>query len=213
MTEYRAKYVEDYLADMERTLKEGRPELAKKVPEIVEAVCKARDAGKRVYVMGNGGSAATASHFVNDLNKLTAHPRYKRIKMIALTDNVPTMLAWANDASYDVIFEEQLKSYMEPGDVVIGISGSGNSTNVVRALEYANAQGGHTVAIVGYGGGKMAKIAKTVAVVPSHNMQRCEDVHHMMMHLVCSILRDEQDGKKAYPVDLRKPTKRTTTAI
>ena len=204
MTNYREQYVADYFADQERAMKEGAAELQRRVPEIVDVLCRARDAGKRIYVMGNGGSASTASHFVNDLNKLTAHPGFKRMKMVALTDNVPTMLAWANDASYDVIFEEQLKTYLEPGDVALGFSGSGNSPNVVRALEYANQHGGHTVAIVGHGGGKMSKIARTVAVVPSYNMQRCEDLHHMVMHLICSIIRDEQDGGKAYPVDLRR---------
>jgi D-sedoheptulose 7-phosphate isomerase len=143
--------------------------------------------------MGNGGSGSTASHFVGDLSKGTIVEGFPRFKAVALTDNIPNMLAWGNDSSYDDIFIEQLKNLMNPGDVVIGISGSGNSENVIRAIEYANSKGGITIGLSGYSeSNKLMNTAKINIHVPSTYMQRVEDIHLFLEHLITSLIREEQ---------------------
>src|SRR5512136_546365 len=130
-----------YLDDVAKTLEKMEKDMPYKVEEIVGALLKARDSNKRVYVCGNGGSASTASHMASDLNKGANRKDAPRFKAVALTDNIPAMLAWANDTSYDDIFVEQLRNHVEKGDIVIGISGSGNSPNVLKAIDYANSVG------------------------------------------------------------------------
>lgn len=158
--------------------------------EIVGALTKARNSGRRIYTLGNGGSASTASHMASDLNKGASRKDAPRFKAVALTDNIPLLLAWGNDSSYEDIFVEQLKNHLEKGDVVIGISGSGNSTNVLRAIEYANKKGAVTIGLTGFDGGKLAKMAKISYVVPSQTMQQIEDVHLLIEHMLSMILRD-----------------------
>ena len=129
----------------------------------------------------------------SDLNKGANRKDAPRFKAVALTDNIPAMLAWANDASYDDIFVEQLRNHLEKGDMVIGISGSGNSPNVLKALHYANDQGAVTVGLTGFDGGKIAQLAKRVYVVPNHCMQQIEDVHLVIEHMISLILRDSPE--------------------
>lgn len=136
----------------------------------------------KVFVMGNGGSATTASHWTCDINK-SCRRAGQRFQMICLNDNVPSLLAYANDLSFQDVFVEQLKGLLEPGDLVVGISGSGNSMNVVRALEYARASGAKTAGIVGFSGGKVAAIVDVVVHVPVNDMQLVEDTHVVMMHM------------------------------
>jgi D-sedoheptulose 7-phosphate isomerase len=138
----------------------------------------------RIFVMGNGGSGATASHLACDINKGCCLDLEKKFKMICLNDNMPTMLALANDISYEAVFAEQLKNFFEPGDLVIGISGSGNSPNVLRAIEYARAHGGRTMGWCGFSGGKLAPMVDVAFVVPSHDMQQVEDVHIILAHML-----------------------------
>ena len=139
MSIFRAEFTADYITRIKRILDDMlNSGLAEKVNEVMETLMKARAENKTVFIMGNGGSASTASHFVGDLSKGTIVEGFPRFKAIALTDNIPNMLAWGNDSSYEDIFVEQLKNLMGPGDVVIGISGSGNSGNVIKAIEYAN---------------------------------------------------------------------------
>jgi len=144
-----------------------------------------------IFTLGNGGSAATASHFANDLNKAASCDGCRRFRAIALTDNVPLLTAWGNDLSYDDIFVEQLKNLYCDNAVVIGISGSGNSENVLRALQFAKSRGGTTVAFTGYQGGKIKQIASASIVVPSDSMQQIEDAHLVLEHLMCTVLRQE----------------------
>ena len=150
----------------------------------------ARNDGRRIYICGNGGSAATASHYVGDFNKGVSFGLDKRYRFESLGDNIPTMMAIANDICYEDIFVEPLKNKMDEGDIVIGISGSGNSENVVRAIEYANAHGGLTIGIVGYDGGKVKQLAQHSIHVKINNMQIVEDVHmmldHVMMYVLCN---------------------------
>jgi D-sedoheptulose 7-phosphate isomerase len=151
----------------------------------------AHSEGRQVFVLGNGGSAATASHVAEDLQKGVKECSGKRFKVISLTDSTPLICAWANDNGYDCIFAEQLDSFLEPGDVVIAISGSGNSPNVIKAVEKANQMGAITVGWSGFSGGKLAKVAQKSIVVASDNMQRIEDVHLILGHLVFTCMMSE----------------------
>lgn len=182
-----------YLAEMRQVLALVEDDLVDKVDRIASILITARSNNKTVFIMGNGGSATTASHFVADLSKLTIAGGVKRFRVIGLVDNIATILAWANDTSYERIFVEQLKNLMNSGDVVIGFSGSGNSMNVIKAIEYANEKGGVTVGLCGFYGGKLSKCAKECFVVPCVNMQRIEDVHLIIVHLLTSLIKAEQE--------------------
>ena len=187
-------YVQDYFARVKRSIDEMEsPEYTGKIDKIVELFLNARANRNQIFVMGNGGSGATASHLMCDLGKMTISPDSPRFRVIALTDNIPIILAWANDSSYDDIFVEQLKNLMNPGDVVLGISGSGNSPNVIKAIEYANENEGITIGWTGFDGGKLAAAAQVAIVAPSYNMQRIEDIHMILTHLVSSMIRDNMN--------------------
>lgn len=190
MKESTGGFISGYLTDIKKLLDLMEPDLAIQLDKIALTLAKARENRKTVFTMGNGGSAATASHFAEDLAKCTIKDGLPRFKVISLADSISGIMAWANDSSYEVIFVEQLKNLMEPGDVVIGISGSGNSMNVIRAVEYANTHGGHTVGISGYDGGKLLKNAQENINVPSFHMQRVEDIHLLVLHLLMCLIRD-----------------------
>jgi D-sedoheptulose 7-phosphate isomerase len=159
-----------------------------KFEELVQLMESSTQEGRQVFVMGNGGSGSTASHMVCDLNKGVSFGLEKRLRVICLNDNVATILAYANDVSYDEVFVEQLKNFVRPGDVVIGISGSGNSLNVLKAIRYANEAGAHTVGLTGFDGGKLAKEVKTSLWVNVHDMQKAEDVHLIIFHVLMQVL-------------------------
>lgn len=158
---------------------------------IAELLYEAYNRGSKVFIMGNGGSASTASHFACDINKGVSCNLQKRFKVISLTDNLPTILAYANDFSYDDVFIEQLKNFIETDDLVIGISGSGNSVNVLKAIEYANKVGNITIGITGYDGGELKKISKFNFNVGIADMQISEDMHLIFVHLLMKILFDK----------------------
>jgi D-sedoheptulose 7-phosphate isomerase len=165
---------------------------------LVRLLESATQDGQQVFVMGNGGSGATASHMVCDLNKGVSFGLEKRLRVICLNDNMPTILAYANDVSYEEVFVEQLKNFLRPGDVVIGISGSGNSLNVLKAIRYANQSGAHTVGLTGFDGGKLAKEVHTSLWVNVNDMQQAEDVHlilfHVLMQVLCKRLRGPMES-------------------
>jgi D-sedoheptulose 7-phosphate isomerase len=193
MNNFRTEFVSDYISRIKRILDDMQKyDLTEKANAIVDVLLTARKENKTVFIMGNGGSASTASHFVGDLSKGTIVDGYPRFKAIALTDNIPNMLAWGNDSCYEDIFVEQLKNFLNPGDVVIGISGSGNSKNVLRAIEYANAHNAITVGFSGFEGGKLKDLAQISLVVPSNYMQRIEDIHLLLEHMMTSLIREEQ---------------------
>jgi len=152
----------------------------------------ARRNQKHIFVLGNGGSAATATHFVGDLNKEASRSKSPRFRATCLSDNLPTLMAYANDMSYEDIFVEPLKNFMEPGDLVIGISGSGNSPNIIRSIEYANERGGVTIGLSGFSGGKLKVLAKYGVHVNLTDMQKVEDVHLVITHLTVQILRQRE---------------------
>lgn len=155
---------------------------------LMNLLVEARDRGNFVFVMGNGGSASTASHYVCDFNKGISYGKEKMFKFICLNDNLPTMMAYANDISYDEIFVGPLRNYLSEGDVVIGISGSGNSANVVKAIQYANEHEGISVGITGFDGGKVKQLSRYNVHVPIDDMQVAEDLHMVLDHCMMKIL-------------------------
>ncbi len=199
MKEFRKKFIQEYLEDIKRILGSLEEDLINRMDKLASILIKAREDRNTIFIMGNGGSASTASHFVGDLSKCTIVDGFPRFKAVALTDNIPNMLAWANDEGYEQIFVEQLKNLMEPGDVVIGISVSGNSMNVIKAIEYANRSGGLTIGLSGYDGGKLVKCAQENIHVPSSYMQKVEDIHLLIEHLLTSLIREEQKQNKGHP--------------
>ena len=144
--------------------------------------------GKKIITCGNGGSASTASHYITDWNKTVNLATGKKFRGISLCDNIGLMTAYGNDISYDEIFAGQLKAIMDEGDLLVAISGSGNSPNVVKAVEYANSIGGDTLAVVGYDGGKLKEVSQSAVWVESFDMQLCEDIHLMFGHMVMKTL-------------------------
>jgi len=156
---------------------------------IVDVLFEAYINGTDVYIFGNGGSAALASHFACDLAKnVTFANGPRRMRALSLTDNFSLMSAWSNDVGYEAVFVEQLRNFVRPSDLVIAISGSGNSPNVLRALELARDRGAKTVGITGRDGGKMDALCDPCLIVPSHNMQIIEDLHTITVHAVSTAL-------------------------
>ena len=170
----------DYLADL-KILLDNFPH--DRFAEMVQVILNAYHNQKHIFVMGNGGSATTASHWVCDINKGCSLNREKKFRMVCLNDSISTMLAYANDMAYEDVFLEQLKNYFEKGDVVIGISGSGNSENVLKAIDYANANGGTTIGLCGFSGGKLAQKVNIPVRADCDDMQKIEDVHMITVHM------------------------------
>jgi D-sedoheptulose 7-phosphate isomerase len=156
-----------------------------RVGDAIQILQKARDNNRHIFVCGNGGSASTASHFVCDMVKGASFNRDSRFRIMALTDSMPTITAYSNDVSYDCVFAEQLKNFAQAGDVFIAISGSGNSRNVVCAMEYANQMGCETIALTGRDGGKLGPMAKLQIRVGEPHMGRIEDGHMIVCHMIC----------------------------
>ncbi len=161
------------------------------IDEIADIFLESQLQGRTVFVFGNGGSAASASHLVCDMNKgISELPGGPRMKVQALTDNVPVLTALANDYGYEHVFSEQLKNMLRPRDVVLAISGSGKSPNVLLALKTARQLGAVTTGIAGYDGGTMRSLCDVCAVVPSDNMRMIEDMHHATLHAIFTALRE-----------------------
>jgi D-sedoheptulose 7-phosphate isomerase len=155
------------------------------IDQIADTLVKANESERMVYLFGNGGSASLASHFACDLGKGTVYCNGgKRFRVLALTDNLSILTAWANDSSYDDVFSEQLRNFVRPQDVAFAISGSGNSKNVLNALRVAREVGATTVGLTGFQGGRMKALCELCVVVPSDNMQIIEDLHLSMAHSI-----------------------------
>jgi D-sedoheptulose 7-phosphate isomerase len=168
-----------------------------RVAAIVDALLTARAAGRRVYVVGNGGSASTAMHLVCDLQKSASIAGEAPIRAIALADNVALMTAWANDFSYEQVFARQITALAEPEDIVIVISASGNSPNIVAALRAAVDRHALTVAFVGFDGGTAGQIADLAVHIPCHDYGLVEDVHSALGHAVTVAIREALTGQTA----------------
>jgi D-sedoheptulose 7-phosphate isomerase len=145
--------------------------------------------GHRIFLMGNGGSAATASHLALDLAKNTITHGAPRVKAISLTDHVPLITAWSNDTAYEHIFAEQLATMLEPGDVVIGISTSGNSLNVIKALRLAKQTGAATIGLLGANGGLIKTLVDAYVLAPGQNIEQEEDAHLILAHVITRHMR------------------------
>ena len=158
----------------------------------IEWFREARDEGRRIFVCGNGGSAATASHFASDMLKGASYGRPTRFRILALTDSIATLTAYTNDVGYDVVFVEQMRNFAEPGDLFLGISGSGNSPNVLRAIEYANSVGCRTLALTGRDGGKLGPLAQLNIQVEVPHMGRIEEAHMIVCHMICYYFMDTE---------------------
>ena len=185
--------VNDYLTQLEQTLRNlSRDE----IEAVVDALLDNVRAGRQVFIIGNGGSAATASHMMNDLNKYTLVPGGPRFRALAFTDNVPLLTAWGNDAAYEDVFVEPLRNFLRPGDLLIAISTSGNSPNVVKAVEYANASGALTVGFVGNDGGKLAELARLLVRIPSPHIGQQEDGHMVLDHVIVHTLRQRLSDER-----------------
>ncbi len=155
-----------------------------------EAIWQGYEQGKTLFIFGNGGSAALASHLATDIGKGTIAGERARLRVIALTDNVPLMTAWANDSGYEHIFAEQLRGLVKSGDLVFAISGSGNSKNVVLGLEAAHEVGATAMVLTGFDGGRVKDLSELCLIVPSHNMQHVEDAHLCAAHAIFTAVRE-----------------------
>lgn len=195
MAEGITPYVHRYVEETRTAL--GDRFLAQGIERIVPVLLRARAQGRTIFFFGNGGSASTASHFVVDIGKATIRGDSRRFRCVALVDNVESVTAWANDAEYAKVFSEQLRTLAVTGDVAVGISGSGNSPNVLRAMEMARQMGLTTIGLTGMGGGKLKDAVEVPVVVPSNSMQHIEDVHLLICHLLTAYLRDEAPAPPA----------------
>ncbi|NOU19680.1 MAG: SIS domain-containing protein [Bacteroidales bacterium] len=151
---------------------------------VVQSITDCYNRGGMIYIFGNGGSSATASHVAGDYLKGITFGMEKRLRIICLSDNIPGLMAIANDISYDDIFVEQLKNFIKSGDLVIGISGSGNSENVLKALNLAKEKKVETIAFVGFSGGKAKVIADVCVHIPVNDMEMTEDLHLLCFHAI-----------------------------
>jgi D-sedoheptulose 7-phosphate isomerase len=167
-----------------------------KITEIYDSMIKVRDSENKIFLIGNGGSASTASHFTADLLKTSIIKDSKRFMAFSLTDNIPVILAWANDTGYDDIFVSQLENSLKSGDIVIGFSGSGNSKNVIKAFEYANNSDAITISFTGGKGGKLRKISKYNVNINDDDMLTIETGHVLICHLLTTLFRS--NGKPMF---------------
>jgi D-sedoheptulose 7-phosphate isomerase len=172
--------IQFYLNDVSRLLA-GVP--VETIRRVIDRLLEAYQNDRRLILLGNGGSAATASHLVADFQKMIYLEGGRPFRAMACTDSMPLVTAWGNDTDYVNVFAEQVRTWAEPGDVVLAISGSGNSPNVLRAVEVAREQGATTIGLSGYAGGKLAGKVDLSIVVPCDNMQRIEDVHMILGHI------------------------------
>jgi D-sedoheptulose 7-phosphate isomerase len=181
-------FVNRYIGELKEALDDLSEVVIKQVLDILHV---ARLDNKQVFILGNGGSASTASHFVCDLGKNTRVKGSPNFRVMGLTDNMALFSALANDEGYENVFAQQLANHIQPGDVVIGISTSGNSPNVVNAIHLANSVGAKTIGFTGFDTGKLGSQVDVNLHVPSHSIEQVEDVHLVLEHLITKALREK----------------------
>lgn len=183
-------FISEYFEELKKILSRVNK---KDIEEITEIIHKAYLNERTIFILGNGGSASTASHFACDLGKGTLSKVYdineKRFRVVSLTDNIATISAYANDLSFDDVFIQQLRNLVHKGDVVIAITGSGNSKNVVKAVKYARDCGAITIGLLGFDGGRVKKLLDRCVIIPSDHYGRIEDVHLILEHMITDYLR------------------------
>lgn len=187
-------FITNYIEELQATLSRLRVE---QIEEAIRAALDARERDAQIFVIGNGGSAATASHMAVDIGKGASLGASRRYRVMSLTDNVAWMSALSNDISYADVFVEQLKNFARPGDLLLAFSGSGNSENIVRAVRYARSIGCRTIGFAGFEGGRLSDEAETCLVVDSNHMGRIEDAHLIVQHILSYYLMDvtEQEAR------------------
>ena len=190
------EYIQKYLGEIGRIL-QNLPQA--EIARTIDILTQARTEGRRIFVMGNGGSAAMASHFACDLGKGTVQEGKTRFKIMSLNDNVPLLTAYANDFGYETVFAEPLASLAEPGDVAIAISSSGNSPNVLRAMDVARERGLTTIGITGFEGGRLKEKVDVCVIVPADSrhpdaMQHAEDGQWVVLHAIFVAIRQGMEG-------------------
>jgi D-sedoheptulose 7-phosphate isomerase len=180
-------YAKRYLSELTSTLEEID---LKAVDAAIELLIEAHKKGSKIFTAGNGGSSATASHIVCDFNKGISNNTKEKFEMVCLSDSIPTITAIANDIGYEQIFALQLEGRLKKGDILIAISGSGNSKNILLAAEYAKGKGNKVIAFTGFDGGALYKIADVNIHLPLKDMQKAEDAHMIMLHLIARAIAD-----------------------
>lgn len=180
-------HIVNYVAELHQTLDRLPLEL---IDRVINILHEARLSHKQIFIMGNGGSASTASHFVADLGKNTRREGWPNFRVIGLTDNMAIFSAYANDEGYENVFAHQLASFVRPLDIVIAISASGNSPNVIKAIELAKKVRARTIGFTGFDGGKLGSLVDLHVHVPSNLIEHVEDIHLMLEHLICKNLRE-----------------------
>lgn len=179
---------ETYFAELKVTLDQISMSA---VEQVIDVLHEARLKGRKIFIMGNGGSASTASHFSCDLGKNTRMPGMPNFRVIGLADNMAIFSALANDEGYNSVFSQQLASLVEKNDIVIGISASGKSPNVLNAIRVASDAGAKTIGFTGYDGGQLAKMVEINLHVPSFCIEHVEDIHLMLEHLISKALKEK----------------------
>lgn len=183
-------HVDEYLGALRETIAKLDQDA---INAWIERLAVARTEGATVFVCGNGGSAATASHFATDIGKGASYGKPRRFRAVALTDSMSTITAYANDVGFEVVFAEQLRNLGQPGDVLVTISGSGSSPNIMRAIEAAKDLNMDVVALTGFSGGTSGPLADIHVNVPSDHMGRIEDVHMALCHTVAFCFIEEEE--------------------
>ena len=173
--------MESYLEDLAHAVEHIDLDV---LEQVMELMVKCRENGRFVWVIGNGGSALTASHLAVDLGKGASYGKRERFRVVALTDNIGTVTAYGNDTNFSDIFVEQLKNVVQPGDLLISISGSGNSENVIQAVQYCRSIGVTTIGLTGKSGGRLASMSDYVFQATTNHMGRIEDLHMIVVHLL-----------------------------
>ncbi len=188
---YQTEFPKEYITALQEMISKIDIQV---IEESVNILLEAYEKGNCIYIFGNGGSGTTASHMTGDFIKGVSYGLEKKFKMICLNDNYTTMTAFANDVSYDLVFVEPLKNFLQDGDVVMGLSGSGNSKNVVLALEYAFQKNTKIIGFSGYSGGKVKELADVSIHIPIDSMEISEDLHLSILHMIKNRIIKELHG-------------------
>lgn len=189
--------IRSYLDRLLKTL-DGMP--VDDIARLSDMLYRAYTDGKQVFILGNGGSASTASHMAADLGKNTIGPNMRRFRIMSLNDNIPLLTALSNDLGYENMFAEQLQNLIQPGDVLIVITGSGNSPNVLNAMEYAQSRSAQVAALLGFGGGKAAELSDLNVLIDSDDYGVVEDAHLIVNHILVEHFRQRLATERPYSV-------------
>ncbi len=192
------QHIQSYLAELQGVIEGISPA---EIAQVVELISEAGRRGQLIFICGNGGSASTASHMACDLAKGARVPGSPSLRAIALTDSLPQLTAWANDTSYENCFGGQLEGLGGAGDLLIAISGSGNSPNVLRAVEVARDLGMTTIGLAGFKGGKLKGLVDYCLVVPAPSIEQVEDVHLILEHTICTTIRHNRQAHFTAPLE------------